>query len=100
MSIDMPERNSTSGFGVEHGGSSASAIPRKRRRTGARRKRKKKPGKTLDFTAIGSRKCDYTRGGRIACASKRAYVRLVVAGCAKVPRLRVQGHAECGHVSR
>lgn len=39
---------------------------RMRRETRARRKGKKLSGKTLDFTAIGSRKCDYT--GVVVCA--------------------------------
>lgn len=54
--------------------------------------KEKEAGKTLDFTAIGSRKCDYT--GQ-SCAPERAYA---VGGCGRSAPLRVQGHADCGHV--
>lgn len=47
--------------------------------------KEKEAGKTLDFTAIGSRKCDYrvVRGWVESCAPERAYARSV--GVQKCP---------------
>lgn len=56
----------------------------------ARATKEKEAGKTLDFTAIGSRKCDYARVSREEEREKKRERQSRVV-CKSAP-LRVQGH--------
>lgn len=95
VSIDMPERNSTSGFGVEpRCGSSASAIPRKRRRRKderrARRKRKKRGKRSISQSlARENATIGWLEGGQ---SRVRPNVHTRDRWVCKSAPLRVQGH--------